>query len=158
MDETVVVYSTKHGICEHAAQQLAKNLGCPYQDVENIRSIEQFENVILGTSIYAGKPTKSMQVFLAAHKQKLLTKKIAVFIVCSYSEPWLIQKQIEAAFPKEILDAAFFAGCIANGVNMDKLGFVEKKIFTKVSGINQSYFNFNGDEVSALMEAYKRRN
>lgn len=158
MDNTVVVYSTKHGICERAAKQLADNMGCPYQDVSNIRSIDQFDNVVLGTSIYVGKGSKTMQSFIKAHKNELLKKNVALFIVCSYTDPELIEKQIEVTFPEDILHMAFYKGCLAAGVNMNKLGLVEKKIFMKVSGISESYFNFNCQEMTNLIQAYKKLN
>lgn len=155
MDGTLVVYASKHGICEKAAGILAKNIGCPYQNVANLRFIKDYHTIIMGSSIYMSKGSKAMNSFIKAHKQELMNKNIACFIVCCQSGDFQINSQLESAFPQELLNHAFYTGCLGRGVNMARLGLLEKKIFVKASGINRSFFEPQLEEQEKLIEAYK---
>ncbi len=156
MEKTLVIYASKHGICEKTAGRIAKNLGCPYQNVANLRFINDYSTIIMGTSIYMSKGSKAMNTFIKAHKNELLQKNIAFFICCCQTGSFQIESQLASAFPKELLNKAFYTGCLGRGVNMARLGIVEKAIFTKVSGITKSFFEPNIEEQERLMDAYKK--
>lgn len=156
MDNTLVVYASRHGICEKAAGIIAKNLGCSYQNAANLRFIKDYDTIIMGTSIYMGKGSKAMNSFIKAHRQELTGKNTAFFIVCCQTGDFQINSQLESAFPKELLKQAFYTGCLGRGVNMARLGILERKIFTKASGITKSFFEPNLKEQEKLLDAYKK--
>lgn len=156
MDKTLVVYASRHGICEKAAGTIAKNLGCPYQAAANLRFIHNYDTIIMGTSIYMGKGSKAMNSFIKAHKQELMNKNIACFIVCCQTGDFQINSQLESAYPIDILNSSFYTGCLGRGVNIARLGLLEKKIFTKVSGIQKSFYEPNTLEQEKLINAYNQ--
>lgn len=156
MEDTLVVYATRHGICEKTAGRIAKNLGCPYQNVSNLRFINKYNTIILGTSIYMGKGHKAMNAFIKAHKKELLQKNVALFIVCCQNGDFQMCSQMETAFPKELIDHAFYTGCLSRGINIARLSVLEKLMFTKASGIQKSFFEPNIEEQEKLIAAYKK--
>ncbi len=148
MDNTVIIFSSKHGICEKVAKHLSNNLNCAYQNVLYTNNIDKYDNIILGTSVYMGSANKYMHNFLRTNYNELLKKNLALFTTCMIEENK--ETQVENAFKKDLLDKSFFSGCIATGINMEKLNFMEKLIVSKVSNNQSSFYKLDQDRIEDL--------
>jgi menaquinone-dependent protoporphyrinogen oxidase len=84
----LLAYSSGYGATKEVAQVIALVLHDEYQlsvDVHPIsyqESIEEYEAIIIGSSVRADHPLANTRDFFAAHRLELLNKKVALFMVC----------------------------------------------------------------------------
>ena len=64
--KTIIIYSTKYGSVEKAAQKLKAHLQgeVDIKNVKMVSDIANYDKVILAGSIYAGRIQKEMKTFL----------------------------------------------------------------------------------------------
>jgi len=83
---TLIVYTTKHGSSKECAEALSKGLKDKI-DLCNLKEnmtpdLSQYETVIIGGSIYAGRVQKELSDFCSKNINKLKEKKIGLYICC----------------------------------------------------------------------------
>ena len=67
----------------------------------------------------------------------LLKRKIGLFICCMEKDE-KAQRQLNSAYPKELINHAAVAGIMGGEFNFDKMNFLEKAIIKKVAGVTES--------------------
>jgi menaquinone-dependent protoporphyrinogen IX oxidase len=87
LDKILVTYSSwsgaTHQIAEEIFKQLRKNNPQVYiADSKNVESIGEYQYIILGTPVHAGKMTGEFNKFLKRFYRELVSKKIAFFVDC----------------------------------------------------------------------------
>jgi menaquinone-dependent protoporphyrinogen oxidase len=138
---TAIVYMTKHGCTEKAAQILMEKLGGDVAAV-NLKSagepdLSQYDTVIIGGSIYAGKIQVRVTKFIEKHREVLLTKRLGLYLCCMFDGE-TAGKQFEEAYPWELRDHACATGLFAGELDFSKMNFFERKIVKKVANIEES--------------------
>ncbi len=84
----LLAYSSGYGATREVAQEIAAVLQDEYKlavDVQPIsyqESLEAYDVIIIGSSVRADHPLASTRDFFAAHRQELVQKKVALFMVC----------------------------------------------------------------------------
>jgi menaquinone-dependent protoporphyrinogen oxidase len=139
--KTLIVYATKHGCTEKCAYRLKENLSGEIE-LANLKNkpkhrIEEYDTVLIGGSIHAGRIQKSVPKFCKTHLGSLLKKKIGLFICCM-EKGEKAEEQFGKAFPKELQDHAKAKGCFGGALDFDKMNFIEKAILKKVANIEKS--------------------
>ena len=139
--KTLIVYSTTHGCTQWIANELANQLESEVNLVNLKRdpnpSIDQYERVIVGGSIHAGKIQKCVITFCSTNLEALRGKELGLFIACM-EEGKAAQQQLENAFPKELLDCAKSTAFFGGEFNFGKMNFLEKMVVKKVAKVNHS--------------------
>ncbi|GLC31603.1 flavodoxin domain-containing protein [Clostridium omnivorum] len=149
--KSIIIYSTKHGTTEKAARILSAKL--PGEVVlknimkENVSSLEEYDNVILGGSIYIGKVQKNLTEYMQKNLKELLSKRVSLFLCAGETNEELAAKQIKGAFPEELYKAAICKDSFGFEFNFDKLNFFEKLIMKKVKGVKESYYELKEDSI-----------
>lgn len=127
--KTAIVYYSKHG----AAEKIAKLISAKLKDADvrmlnlklsPVASIENFDMIIIGGSIYYGKIQKKVKEFCKGNLNLLLKKKIALFISCLTKE--MEQEEFNKAFPERLRKASIANGLLGGELIYNKLGFLEK--------------------------------
>jgi len=125
---TVILYSTKYGTAAKCAGLLADMASEEIKAV-NIKtapdfSVEPFETVVLGASVYVGKIQPEMTSFCRKNLNLLLTKKLGLFI-CSgdHSEKGLEYLKL---FGEELHRHAKSKKLFGDEICWEKLNFFEK--------------------------------
>ena len=80
--KTLILYATKYGATEEIAQRIANDMGDAslYNLKEkNFPSLELFDCIILGSSLYAGSTRKEFKAFIADNLALLNQKKLGIF-------------------------------------------------------------------------------
>lgn len=152
--KTVILYSTKHGTVEKAVKLLNKELGesvISYRMKKNIPlslSLNDFDLVILGGSIYMGNIQKEIRNFIKQNLDILLTKRVGLFICAGHPNPIEIQKEWENAFPKELYNHAIVKENIGYEFDFNKMSFLEKAMIKKIHGIKESQFALSNETIT----------
>jgi menaquinone-dependent protoporphyrinogen IX oxidase len=81
MKNTVIIYASNYGFTKQYALYISKQLDCDVFEVKNFdqKSLVNYENVIFGSGVYAGKLNKSN--FINKIEDKLDNKNVIIFSV-----------------------------------------------------------------------------
>jgi menaquinone-dependent protoporphyrinogen oxidase len=96
MNEVLIAYATKHGSTHEVAETVAAHLaqaGVEAHTVpaNRVRSLDEFEAVVLGAPIYMGRWHHDARAFLRRFRSELATRPLAVFAlgpISDSSEQW----------------------------------------------------------------------
>jgi len=111
MGKSAVIYAT--GMTKNtkkAAEYIAKKTG---SDIFNLKEItlinmDEYDTIIFGTGIHAGKPYKPLVEFLDKNKDNLNGKKLHLFIECMYNDEKGDKQRDAVAEMLGIHDAVYF--------------------------------------------------
>lgn len=132
---TLIVYATKHGSAEQCTSILKGKLKGKV-DVHNLKkgpapSLDAYDSVIVGGSIYAGRVQKEVTGFCTQNLTVLKTKKTGLFICCMNKEN--SGKQLDSAYPGELLEHAAAKESFGGTMKFSDMNFFEKLITKMVS-------------------------
>lgn len=143
MDKKVLVaYSTKYGATAEIADKIGQTLrGAGMQvdilPVKEVRNVEPYSTVILGSAVYIGAWRKEAVKFLQLHELKMA--KIPVWLFSSgptgegdpvtLLQGWRFPKELQPIINRvQPRDVAVFHG----NVDMNKANFMDKRIIEMV--------------------------
>jgi len=94
MVRALVVYGTRYGATADTSEVIAEVLRQEGFEVtvinakdDKLRSISEFELIVVGSGIRMGRWTKEPEKFLEKFQQELSHKKLALFVCCSSAHP-----------------------------------------------------------------------
>ena len=147
--KTLILYASRFGTAKECAERIAQKLGNK-ADVKSAAqavslSLEHYDRVIIGGSVYAGTMDRGYKQYLDQKTGELLQKKIGLFLCGTAVSEKMVQESIAANFPPKLLKASLvtshFGGRIAftkmKGISKFFLGIalkkqLGKKVSTKV--------------------------
>lgn len=118
----LVAYASAHGSTAQVALKIGQLLGekgvnAVVANVKDVRSIHEFDGVVLGSAIHNGTVLKEMNAFIRAFASELKSKHIYLWLNCvrvleQYGEAHVLDNYLdhELLDPLRILDIAVFAG------------------------------------------------
>ncbi len=128
--KTIIIYASTYGYAEKCAKRLAGEMGGSTEAADAGKnapeSLDSYEAVILGGSIYMGQIQKKLKEYMEAHKAELLTKKLGLFICSGLPED--LEQEFSANFPKELLDAAVAKEYFGGVLDKSKMGLGHRMI------------------------------
>ncbi|MBU7006913.1 flavodoxin domain-containing protein [Phosphitispora fastidiosa] len=161
--KTLIIYTTKYGCTEKAASILKSKMTGEVS-VANIArekapSLEPFDNVILGGSIYVGKIQKALTKYIDNNLPVLLGKRVGLFICAGQPEP-VCSKELEDSFPEELFKHAVVKEVFGHEYRLEKVSFIHKMILRKVAGVTESASALSEEKITSfakVMEYYCTR-
>lgn len=87
---TIIIYSSKYGSTEDCAKSLKSGLSgsVTLADINKTNpetiKLENFDTIILGSSIYVGKISKKMRTFCNEKNDMLSRKRMGIFLCCAF--------------------------------------------------------------------------
>lgn len=144
MSKVLIAYATKHGCAEECAKILSGKMNTE-TDLWNLKEkksidFDAYDKVIVGGSIYAGRIMKEVREFCAKKDSILKGKKLGLYI-CGTSEGDAAKKQVESAFPQDLLDAALVKESFGGKIQLNKMNFIERKIIKAVAKLESDMSN-----------------
>ena len=103
---TAVIYSSKIGNTRKVAEYIAQRIGAEAIDVKNKPDASKYDRIIIGTGVYAGKPSKAITNFVTENKEKL--SGASLFVTCLYNDDKGAKQLETIANNLGIADAIFF--------------------------------------------------
>ncbi len=118
-----IIYAT--GMTKHTKQVADYMAGKLKADVFNLKQITKinladFDTVVFGTGVHAGKPYKAVKEFIENNRDALAGKKVYLFIECMYNGEKGDAQRDKIAEELGIPDAVYFN---TKGCEMNEAGF-----------------------------------
>jgi len=128
--KTIIIYGSKYGYTEDCVKSLAEKLDGEVSFVnicnEKIPNIDEFNNIIIGGSIYMGQIQKKIKLYCLENIEMLLTKRLALFLCCGLPENFM--QSVKKAFPEELLTKSVAKECFGGELRTEKMNFAHKMI------------------------------
>lgn len=151
---TIIIYATKYGCTEKVARMLKSEIGdnvvLVNSSVENIPDIDEYHNVIIGGSIYISKIQKNISDYVKQNVDKLLTKRVGLFICAGTPEQEEKKKELKEAFPQELHEHCIIEDVLGDAIYFEKLKFFDRIIVKGMQNIKESYVNIPQDRLKAF--------
>ena len=155
--KTVIIYISKHGTSERIARLLNSHL-LGQADLVNLKKnrfvdLSKYDQVILGSSIHAGRNQKRMQRFCEKNSYELVQKKIGLYIACmEEGEKSLLQ--LETSYPEVLRNKAVVQKVLGGEFLFEKMNFIEKSIIKKISGMDKSVSRIKENEIESFAQYF----
>ena len=150
----LIVFATKYGCTEKCVNKLKDKLTGEI-DTVNLKNSSQinvsnYETVIIGGSIHAGKIQKKVKKFCQNYLSILIDKRIGLFICCMEEGEKAIN-QFNEAFPDELIQHASATGIFGGEFNFEKMNFVERYIVKKIAKIDKSISKISEENINKFI-------
>jgi len=126
----LIIYAGKYGYTQECLEKLKADIGEGVIAVDankgHIPSFDEYDSVIIGSSIYIGQVHKKIKAFINGNLSELLTKKVGLFLVCGFTEKF--DEVLVQNFPKELRNHAVSVECFGGEINVGKMNFLHKNI------------------------------
>lgn len=150
--KNIIIYSTRYGSTEQAAKLLTKELGgdCLLVNImtENVPSLDTFDTVILGGSVYIGKVQKKLTAFIEQNLKQLLSKKVGLYLCAGTPKPEERDKELREAFPPELITHAVAEDVLGYAFVFERMNFFDRLIMKKIKGDAVSISEYFDDRIS----------
>ena len=141
-----IIYSTKHGCTDKCAHTLANeidtNTALINLELSTDANLSAFDTIIIGGSIHAGSINKKVENFIEKNHDKLLQKKLGLFLCCMFDGEKALE-QFQNAYPETLRNKAIAHGLFGGEFDFDKMNFFEKAIVKKVANVDKSVSNIS---------------
>lgn len=133
INNTLIVYASRHGTTTQYAKSLLKLLDgnvdlCSLDERANsMPDMSFYDTIVIGGSIHYGKNSKLVVSFVEKNKELLKSRRLGLFVT-SFYEGERAQKQLNNAYPKELLDIAIAVDYFDGELLYPKLNLFEKLV------------------------------
>lgn len=144
---TAIIYISNHGTTEKVSREIASLLNNKEVEIFNLKKLPegfdlvQFEEVILGTGIYAGMPQKKMKAFCENNKDFLLSVRLGLFACGMEPDESKQQQELDNAYPEVLRKHAVSAAFLGGEFNFEAMNLIEKTVIKKIAKTDQSVSN-----------------
>ena len=132
MSNIAILYSSKYGttatICQAIGKHLETKASITLVDIDRKSDIcwSDYDTVVLGTSIYAGKPRKQMSQWCAQNQATVREKRLFLF-VCGMDKPHAAT-ELEAAYPPSLREQAIATTFFEGEYRLETMRFFDRMI------------------------------
>lgn len=132
MSNIAILYSSKYGttatICQAIGKHLETKASITLVDIDRKSDIclVDYDTVVLGTSIYAGKPRKQMSQWCERNEAILKEKRLFLF-VCGMDKPHAAT-ELEAAYPPSLREQAIATTFFEGEYRLETMRFFDRMI------------------------------
>jgi menaquinone-dependent protoporphyrinogen oxidase len=157
--KTAIIFTSKHGTTAKVAQMIVRRLNQVLTiDLKKDKhpDINLFDGIILGTSIYAGTSSKTMQRFCKENFEILKKKRLALFVCGMEPDSAKQQQELTNAYPQELYEYAV-SSCFSGGEFLfEKMNFFERAIIKRIAKTDKSVSSFKEDEIDRFVTEYEK--
>ncbi|MFB6468483.1 flavodoxin domain-containing protein [Cytobacillus sp. Hz8] len=157
--KAIIIYATKHGAVEKVSLILKERLGweIPTIDItkEEAPSLEGYDTVIIGGSIYIGNVQKELVKYMHDHISELLEKRLGLFLCAGHPDPKVLEDEMKRAFPNSLYYHALAKEIFGYEFDFNKMNFLEKLTIRNVAHIRESQFALSDDKIDEFAKILK---
>lgn len=158
--KTIIIYTSKYGCTEKAAYLLKNQLG-EETEVVNLMlakepTLERYDTVILGGSIYYGKIQKQMTAFASKFQNELSKKRIGLFI-CAGAKGEQATQELKSSFPEELYNQSITNEVFGDEIYEEKLTLLDRLVLQMVKGKDKSINRLSNETIERFALVIKKR-
>lgn len=151
---TMIIYASKHGATAKCARMLAEQLQGEVE-VVNLETdpdpdLTEYDTVVLGGPIYAGKILEEVRKFAKDNLSTLLAKKLGLFICGLQDEDEGIAKELANSFPAELLEQASVKSFFGGELYFSKMGRFERWMMKKMAKSEEDISEIRTETISSF--------
>ncbi|TVR47235.1 MAG: flavodoxin [Puniceicoccaceae bacterium] len=135
----LIVFQTRHGATEKVAHFLATFLeGAVLHRLGNGEEPEilDYNPVVVGGSIHAGRIQTSVRSFCTRRHEALLTRRLGLYICCM-REGEVAEQELKESFEEALREHAVAIGTMGGEFDFDKMNFLERFMVRKLAGVSE---------------------
>lgn len=158
--KTLIAYATKYGATRECAERISEKLPgeVALHDLEKSMDVDltPYDSVVIGCSVYMGKPRKPVRKFCETNLRTLLGKRVGLYMCCIQDIKKSVLQQFELAYPKQLMQEAAVLGRFGGVVDFTKLKPFDRIIMNMIAGDlrkktgNDVVSTLSEDEISAF--------
>ena len=126
--KTIIIYGSTYGYAKDCASELSRQLKGEVLLVDvstdTIPTIGEFDNVVIGGSIYMGQISKKIKAYCTSNIDLLKTMRVGLFLCSGLPED--LEKNIKNAFSEELLKKAISVEYFGGELRIEKMKFTHK--------------------------------
>lgn len=158
--KTIIIYTSQHGTTETVANQIANQLNTTETTVLDLKDAgksnwKDYDMIILGSSIHAGNNQRAMKSFVKKNMEKLLQKRIGLFLCCMRQDE--LDMQMQQAYPLMLRNHAFSYRWMGGEYKVEKMNFIEKFLLKKIVGVTASQSHLNEENIKEFIQEIKNQ-
>jgi menaquinone-dependent protoporphyrinogen oxidase len=158
--KTIIIYTSKYGCTEKAAYLLKNQLG-EETEVVNLMlakepTLERYDTVILGGSIYYGKIQKQMTAFASKYINELDKKRVGLFI-CAGAKGEEATQELKSSFPEKLYNQSITKEVFGDEIYEEKMTVLDRLVLRVVKGKNKSVNGLSKEAIERFALAVKKR-
>jgi len=155
--KTAIVYISKYGTTQKVANKIKEYLSADEVVLNDLSlnsaiPLEQYDRIILGSSIYAGKVNKKFSTFCLEKESLLKGKEIGLFICGMIPQPSEQQKELHESFSTTLLEHAKAKAFLGGEFLMDKMNLVDRMIIKMVAKQSVNHSDINKEGIRSFVE------
>ncbi len=147
--KSLIIYSTMYGCTEKCANLIKEKLNGETRIInaksKNKPKLDDFDNVILGSSIKIGKIGKSLSKYIEKNKEELKSKKLGLFLCGGENET----DYLKTNFPKDIYNSSIIKEHLGGEILMENVDLVTRLIL-KMVGKYESYSRIEYSKIEKI--------
>ena len=148
--KNLIIFTTKYGSVEKSVNLLKEKLNGETTIVnlkkETVPNLDDFDNILLGGSIYMGRTQKILMNFAKTNLHKLLEKRIGLFLNCAEKTEKKYE-QCKNCFPAELYQNAVAKGFFGDEIIWEKCSFFDKLLIRMIMKSKESFSNIDNEKI-----------
>lgn len=158
--DTVIVYGTNYGTSLKVAQTLGEQIAGAVElvdakDIVNI-DLDTVDRLIIGCGIKIGKIPKELKVWLEKEQENISKKELYIYMCAGENEEDKIKELFKVNFPEKILNNAKVTTCVGGEVDLDRVGFLLRIVFSIVKRFNPVIDSLSSQKITNLANDINR--
>ncbi|MDR2009682.1 MAG: flavodoxin domain-containing protein [Bacteroidales bacterium] len=154
---TAIIYISRYGTTKKVAEKISeylKNDKIKLIDIDLERSpdISQYDKIILGAGVYAGKISRKIYNFAEKNIEKIILKPLGLYICGMETDEQKLNDELEKAYPPELSKHAKTISCLGGEFRFDKMNFFEKAIIKKIAKTDKNISRIDENAISKFAE------
>lgn len=138
MENTLITYSTKYGATKLCAERIAARLPgkVSLADLDSGGQVDlaPYGQVIIGCSVYMGRPRKAARQFAKANGPALVEKRLGLYLCCIQDIKENVKEQMELAYGKGLLKHAAAVEALGGTVDFTRLARMDRMVMNMIAG------------------------
>lgn len=151
----LLAYASKYGATEACARKIAERIQGEVTLVdltqEKEPSLDRYDSIAVGFSIYAGSLRKPVKKFLSDHLSEFSGKELSLFSSCLSPEETAmetIRKQLDPEIMGQVKRTAILGGQI----QFEKMNVFERFIIKKIAKKSESFSTIDEERIDAFAQ------
>lgn len=153
--KNLIIYSSKHGFTKKCAEMLKEGLK-DGGDLINLKEnqkidLDNYQVIILGSSVYAGNIQKDMKDFIEKNHDALMEKNTGLF-TCNMHKGQEAEEQLKKVYPLNLVEKSFMVTFFGGSFDFKKMNFIEKQIVKKIAKVSESVETIEVENIRKMQE------